>query len=665
MSKRDQISGSKAPSFVETKTLFGHPVGLMVLFFTEMWERFSYYGMRALLVLFLASTVNGGLGWTEGDALSLYGTYTMLVYLASIPGGILADKLIGQKRSVMLGGFTLVAGHFLMALPQLWAFYTALGLIIAGTGMLKPNISTMVGGLYREGDAKRDSGFTIFYMGINLGAFLSALIVGYVGETIGWHYGFSLAGFGMLLGQLVFIGGQKYLKGVGNMVKDEDKIFTEGQETYKPAPVVAKKVENDRMVLLAISFVIVLVFWAAFEQAGGLMNLYTKNYTDRYIGEEIAVNEYTTKSNDGVNTFAANALQEVLKNKNKAEVHSFGDFFSNLVSPKPLSFDQVNDTLAKPVEAYFTEGFTIPATTQVGSIPELLRSPDSRESLEIADSKYIKQKDTNFAEFSKDLSTADYKEGSLVVYRADSGEVVPSNYLSSKQYVLNVSDADSATYNGLMDDSKPLVKTGSTLTVYDRQNDQPGFLVPASWFQSLNALFILIFGGVMASLWLALAKRGKNPPSIAKMGIGTAVMGAGFIFMVFAALQREESLFGMSSMWWLVLAYLFHTLGELALSPVALSYITKLAPKRLVASIMGIYFAVTGLGNKAAALLGEAAQDLGELEIFGGIAAVTIVLGTILALLSKRLNKLSHGAEDDKPAEEKAQTSQLLEAELS
>ena len=206
---------------VKPKELFGHPVGLYVLFFTEMWERFSYYGMRAILVLYLvaeATADNAGLGWSNGDALSLYGTYTMLVYVASIPGGIIADKLIGQRKSVLLGGILLVFGHSVLAVEEMWAFYTGLGLIIGGVGMLKPNISTMVGGLYKQGDIRRDKGFTIFYIGINVGAFLSSLIVGYVGEVYGWHYGFGLAGIGMALGLMQYVLGQKHLKHVGNFL---------------------------------------------------------------------------------------------------------------------------------------------------------------------------------------------------------------------------------------------------------------------------------------------------------------------------------------------------------------------------------------------------------------------------------------------------------------
>ncbi|MFT5801396.1 MAG: POT family proton-dependent oligopeptide transporter, partial [Nonlabens sp.] len=258
--------------------LFGHPVGLYVLFFTEMWERFSYYGMRAILILYITAKTlseNPGLGWTDGEALKLYGWYTMLVYVASIPGGIIADKIIGQKKAVLWGGMILVAGHTILAVQQDWAFYTGLGLIIAGVGMLKPNISTMVGGLYPKGDERRDKGFTIFYIGINVGAFLSSLIVGFVGETIGWHYGFGLAGIGMLLGLLVYLWGQKYLEGVGEYIGD----VKSPDNAMKDKPLTS--IEKDRMLVLFLSFFLIIVFWGAFEQAGGLMSLYTKSNTDR------------------------------------------------------------------------------------------------------------------------------------------------------------------------------------------------------------------------------------------------------------------------------------------------------------------------------------------------------------------------------------------------
>ena len=438
------------------KQLFGHPVGLYVLFVTEMWERFSYYGMRAILVLYLvaestADAINPGLNWETGEALGLYGTYTMLVYVASIPGGWIADNLLGQKKSVLYGGILLVLGHSILAVEEMWAFYSGLGLIIAGVGMLKPNISSMVGGLYAKGDVRRDKGFIIFYIGINVGAFLSSLIVGYVGETYGWHYGFGLAGIGMTLGLIQYMYGQKYLSQVGNFIGDKNS--SEGENVLKKPLTL---IEKDRLVVLFLSFILVIVFWGAFEQAGGLMNIYASEKTDRIL---------------------------------------------------------------------------------------------------------------------------------------------------------------------------------------------MGWLVPASWFQSLNAMFIIFLGTTVAAYWAKRKFKNQLSSSLFKMIIGLIIMGTGFFFMSAATTQFDSQ--GSSAMYWLVLAYLFHTIGELCISPVALSFITKLAPLKYASLTMGVYFAMTGFGNKLAGILGEASQSMGEFTIFTGIAIFCVVFGCLVLLFRTKLENLTHGAEDD------------------
>ncbi len=490
------------------RELFGHPVGLYVLFFTELWERFSYYGMRAILVLYMTATTMGdnpGLGWTSKEALALYGWYTMLVYVASIPGGILADRLFGQKRAVLYGGLLLCIGHGTLAIDNQTAFFTGLAFIVAGVGLLKPNISTMVGGLYKPGDARRDKGFSIFYIGINVGAMLASLIVGVVAAVYGWHYGFGLAGIGMLLGQLVYMLGQKYLTEVGNAPdaahrKEEPGLL----DLYKQLPkhqlplivtailllgslyvllqqswsygllaifltaIIAMlmmiyqgldKVQRDRFVVLLISFIIVIIFWGAFEQAGGLMNIYTEKYTNR----------------------------EIL-----------------------------------------------------------------------------------------------------------------------------------------------------------------GITVPAAVMQSWNPLFIIIFGVPVANFWYKRKMKGKEASSLFKMMMGLIIMGSGFLWMRGAALQYQEV--GQSALYWLILAYLFHTIGELCASPVALSFITKLAPVEYASLMMGVYFAVTGLGNKLAGIIGESATDYGELTVFTGIAIFCMVVGVLLLLLLKPLKRLTHGIEEAEAA---------------
>jgi len=399
----------------------GHPKGLFVLFFTEMWERFSYYGMRGILTLYLvASTAaaDPGMGWSTRDALWLYGWYTMLVYVASIPGGWVADKFLGQKRTVMIGGGLLVLGHGILAVPQEWAFFTGLALIILGVGGLKPNISTMVGGLYPAGDIRRDSGFTIFYIGINIGALLASISVGLVAYYYGWHYGFGLAGVGMLLGQLVFIWGQKYLVGVGEFTGG-DKVTPEQRAAAKRP---LTKIEKDRVIVLLLSFLIIIVFWGAFEQAGGLLNLYTDTKIDRYIG--------------------LSWLEEI----------------------------------------------------------------------------------------------------------------------------------------------------------------------PAAVFQGLNSAYIIIFGTAVGAFWVWWKKLGRESSSLFKMAIGTIIMGLGYVFMIFASQEASAETFGKAAMYWIFLAYLFHTIGELSASPVALSFITKLSPLKYSSIMMGLFFAATGFGDKLAGSIGSMSQ---------------------------------------------------------
>tara|TARA_R110002073_G_scaffold331253_1_gene515903 strand:+ start:1107 stop:2636 length:1530 start_codon:yes stop_codon:yes gene_type:complete len=493
---------------IKQKELFGHPVGLYILFLTEMWERFSYYGMRALLVLYMTTSTMGddergaGLGWTSQEALALYGWYTMLVYVASIPGGMIADKLLGQKKSVLVGAIILCLGHGVLILTDIWAFYTGLGLVILGVGLLKPNISTMVGGLYKEGDIRRDKGFSIFYIGINLGSLLATMVVGLVVVEWGWHAGFGLAGIVMVLGLINFIYGQKYLKHVGNFVPSKDnensisygklyaKLFSSPVQLVFTIILLAAssfgwyqlgwaygllfifltaissllmmiykdldtQVFKDRFLVLLLSFIMVIIFWGAFEQAGGLMNLYTESNTNRVLF---------------------------------------------------------------------------------------------------------------------------------------------------------------------------------------------GWEIPTVMFQSLNAGFIILFATAIAGYWAKRKLKGKEASSLFKMALGIIIMGFGFLFMVFAAMEFEKS--GSSSMVWLVLAYLFHTIGELCISPVALSFITKLAPVKYAALMMGVYFAATGLGNKVAGIVGESASDYGEYAIFSGILIFTVIIGGIFIALLKPLKRLTHGVEE-------------------
>lgn len=461
------------------KELFGHPIGLYILFLTECWERFSYYGMRAILVLYLVektTSANPGLGWTNGHALELYGWYTMLVYVACIPGGLIADNLLGQKRTVLWGGIILVLGHSILAIEATWAFYSGLVLIVIGVGMLKANISTMVGGLYKKGDIRRDKGFTIFYMGINLGALLAAFTVGYVGEKIGWHYGFGMAGIAMAVGLVIYIWGQRYLKKVGNK-PEKKQIEEDGEKDVSMGELFGELFRSPTQLIITAVLVVFSIFWGV------------------------------------------------------SESWSYGLLFLFL-------------------------------SIVVGMVMMIY----------------------------KDLTTQKMKDRFMVIILSFLLVIVFWGAFEQAGGLMSIYAAEKT--NRMLSFSLPLI----------------GNEIPATWFQALNSIFILIFGVWVANYWAKRKLKNKEASSIFKMAIGTIIMGLGFIFMAGAANQYVPG-GEKAAMYWLVLAFLLQTIGELCSSPVSLSFITKLSPVKYASLMMGLYFAATGLGNKMAGTVGEASQS--------------------------------------------------------
>ncbi|MBU2895739.1 peptide MFS transporter [Vibrio hepatarius] len=456
------------------RQILGHPRGLFLLFGTELWERFSYYGMRAILVLYLTDkTINGGLGWSTKDALDLYGIYTGLFYITPLIGGWLADNYLGQRRSILIGGALMAAGQFTLALPAdmvgmstLHSFYLGLALLIAGNGLFKPNISTMVGDLYQEGDNRRDGAFTIFYMGINIGALLAGIIVGSVTGEFGWKSGFVVAGIGMVISLVMQISlAQSWLGDIGREPSAIRELTR--QKTYRKEALT--KEEFDRIKVILVMSVFTIVFWAGFEQAGGLMNIYTQQYTDRMIG---------------------------------------------------------------------------------------------------------------------------------------------------------------------------------------------GFEVPAAWFQSLNPFFIITLAPLLAILWVKLGKREPNSP--VKFALAMFFLALGFLCMIGAVMQQDGDTSVKTSMLWLVGAFFFHTLGELCLSPIGLSLVTKLAPLRLASLMMGAWFGCTAIANYVAGYVGSHVGELGAMAIFSGIAVTAIISGVILLLFSNTLVRWMHGAEAPTSNAEQVEEQQSL-----
>ncbi len=533
----NDINNGDSANVASDTQLFGHPVGLFVLFFTEMWERFSYYGMRALLVLYLVEEINSdnpGLGWSSEEAGDLYGWYTMLVYITPILGGIVADKLLGFRRAITYGAILMSLGHFALAFEPMPAFYLGLALLIIGNGFFKPNISSIVGQLYPEGSAKKDSGYTIFYQGINVGAFLGSILCGYLAESIGWHYGFGLAGVFMVIGMIQFQLSQKMFGNIGLAPAKKKKQATGNLDDHTDiidsVESITKKgltkVETQRLIVVGVLAFFSIFFWAAFEQAGSSMNIFASEYTDRSL------------SGDG-----------------------FGfKVVSSIISLLPVG---------------------ILLWLFIGTLRKL----------------------------GKD-------------YRAAMG------------------------FMGL----SILILLGITgFMIYDQFRAENAE-VPATWFQSLNALFIFTLAPLFSFLWARLAKTKMNPNGPQKFAIGLVLLGLGFIPMIIgsssiisdgaAPLQKVSMIF-------LVLAYLLHTMGELSLSPVGLSYVSKLSPKRLVGIMFGIWFFASAMGNKIAGSFSGYMEKIAKgstmADFFEILVYIPIGAGILLFILSFPLKKLMHG----------------------
>lgn len=498
------VSPELAP-FVNDKRFFGHPLGLSTLFATEMWERFSFYGLRPLLILFMsAALAEGGFGFDRVDAATIVGIYAASVYLASLPGGWIADRLLGLRRAILLGAVLITSGHLSIGLSGVAGpgagkifFFLGLILIVLGTGLLKPNISAIVGDLYPEGGARRDAGFSIFYMGINTGAFAGQLVTGWLGERVSWHYGFGAAGIGMLAGLLWFwLRAQATLGPIGtDIVKDPD-----------PA-VQAKREASVRMWSVGGIAVLAIVFAAA---STGLLTL-----SPRAIGQSMTV------------------------------------------------------VLVGVAVAYFSYIFAF------GGLDS-----DEKKRVGVIFVLFV------FA----------------AIFWAAFEQAPTSLNLFANDFT---------------------------------ERDMFGWEVPATWFQSINSAFIILFAPVFAALWVWMAKSNIELSSPAKFTLGLAVTTVGFAIMIIAANAVVESGGAVKvSAWFLVSSYLLQTFGELCISPVGLSSMTKLAPRAYVGQMMGIWFLAASVGNLVAGLIGGHV-DPTKLEqtpvVFTG---TTIALGVSTLILA-------------------------------
>ncbi len=563
-------------------TLFGHPVGLFTLFFAEMWERFSYYGMRSLLVFYM---IKGFLGLNDGEAYGVYGAYTALVYATPFIGGIVADKILGGRHAVILGGALMAAGHLLMGIEDSTAFYVALALLVVGNGFFKPNISTMVGSLYPPGSDRRDAGFTLFYMGINLGAAMSPLICGYVGETFGWHYGFGLATIGMLVGLLIFI------------FPPHLNIATIGFGSLGTAYGLIAIAETKPQLFI-----------------NGLIAGAT------LIAAAVAV---TALTRGGLPEWAGSATEEA---KDKGLNPIVTVYFLTALTVPVIAVLLRRDELAKWVLTSFgilALGWLI---YQIFS-----RSRIERERLQVVLVlmffsmlfwAFFEQAGSSINNFT-DRNVGRIMEA-RVLTAEDLGTTIPLT-LSQAQLGFEIPEMGVLTIDKLdkfrSEKLKKLSEEREEAKKQGRDFEPPahdielevdeqhlgmkvgGIEIPASQFQAANPTFILLFGLVFSSLWTVMAKRKIEPSIPVKFSLGLAQLGLGFGALYIGATQANEQ--GMVWMGWLLLGYLLHTTGELCISPVGLSMVTKLAPRDIVSTVMGSWFLALAFSNYLAAVIAK------------------------------------------------------------
>lgn len=562
----------------QEETLFGHPVGLFTLFFAEMWERFSYYGMRSLLVFYM---IKGFLGYNDGKAYGVYGAYTALVYATPFIGGILADKIMGGRQAVILGGVLMAAGHLLMGIESTTPFYVALALLVVGNGFFKPNISTMVGTLYPPNSERRDSGFTLFYMGINLGAAMSPLICGYVGETYGWHYGFNLATIGMMVGLFIFVF-PPWL----NMITIGGGALSVAFGLFAIAKTTPQMFINS---LIAVALIIAASIAVLALKRGGLPEW-------------------------------AGLQPEAAKAKGVSAVAPI--YLGVAISVPVIAWLLQADKMAGYVLYLFGGVAVAYLAYQVSTRPRVQRDRLLVVCVLLFFSllfwAFFEQAGSSVSNFTD--RNVDRVQETRVLTQDDVGKTVDIT-LNQGQLGYNIPGFDVLTMdeldkfrtdkNKMRDDAKAAGQDYQE-PAYDMQlTVEPehvgmginGEEIPASIFQAANPTFILLFGLVFSTLWTVLATKGMEPSIPVKFGFGLLQLGAGFFAFYMGAVNANSH--GMVAMGWLLLGYLLHTTGELCISPVGLSMVTKLSPKDICSAVMGIWFLATAFSNYLAAIIAK------------------------------------------------------------
>jgi proton-dependent oligopeptide transporter, POT family len=629
----------------QQESLFGHPVGLYTLFFAEMWERFSYYGMRALLVLYM---LKGFLAMNDGAAYAVYGAYTALVYATPFIGGMLADRLLGARRAVVLGGLLMAAGHLMMTFEVSWAFYLALALLIAGNGFFKPNISTMVGQLYPAGSPKRDGGFTIFYMGINLGAAMSPLVCGYVGETYGWHYGFGLATIGMLTGVAVFVAPVRLTQLLilgGALVTGISLLFLQNNP-YNLA--INMFVGASLIAAGVVAFVAIGRGGIPADAGQPPPAARGKPLWPVYLGTLIAVP----------------VLMQLVQPTNTLSLGPLGEWDLAGLLLIPFGIGAFAWLIVEAVRSQAVERHRMFVVLILTFFSMLFWA-----FFEQAGSSINNFTDRNVDRVIEERAITAADVGSTIEMRvpvrtaeADIAGLPP---LTQEQLGRRNGAAEPFTLTALdglraqatAEASRPEKVTNWTVTEDNVGMGVGGAEVPASLFQAANPIFIITLGLLFTAAWTYLGTRGMEPSTPVKFSLGLLQLGLGFGALWYGAQTANER--GMVSVFWLLLGYLLHTTGELCISPVGLSMVTKLSPARIVSTVMGAWFLATAFSNYLSGLIAqltgvshgsEEAQvvpppiDTVHVygDVFGQIAVTAIVSALICFALAPLLKKWMH-----------------------
>ncbi|THH39807.1 peptide MFS transporter [Neolewinella litorea] len=599
-------------------SIFGHRPGLFVLFFTEMWERFSYYGMRVLLVVFLVDVAFADNPWDRADALALYGIYTGLVYFTPMIGGILADRLLGYRRAVVLGALIMTLGHASMAFETAGLFYTGLGLLIIGNGLFKPNISSIVGQLYEKDTDLKDGAYTIFYMGINAGAFLGILLCSYYGESeaYGYAYGFGLAGVFMFIGLVQFWLAQDIFGNIGLAPNHPDNPSNQPKST-----------ETETAAVEPEGYTV--------DGSMGTLRTREQSTAPSVAGDDDGKRAFTWAL---IGLFIAGAFYWL--------IDAYGGDQPNFIQ-----------TVSRQFMPPIILGSVVAFVGWIVSDDALTKIERDRVWSIVVFSFFIiffwwafEQAGGSMTIFALDYTDRTLDGGSAQIFRVANTliTVIPVLVLTWVLSKLFAVTFRQYTVSNLMLALAFVGIWGLLGNMLFEQFTAEAPEVPAGWFQIFNSLFIICFAPAFAKLWekrISFLRRGPI-----KFALGLTLLGIGFAILAVGSLSIPDGAKTASvSMFWLIAAYLFHTLGELCISPVGLSYVSKLAPVRLVGLMFGVFFVANFIANFAAGLTGSyidpIAEQIGLSGFFAIFAAVPITAAVIFIAISGWMKKMMHGIE--------------------